>query len=163
VNRSVRARRVAFVAAACVALDQVTKALARAHLAGTSPQSFLHDTFRLQFAQNRGAFLSFGAALPDDARFWVFTVLNAAFLVGLVAFVLWRRHLAPGTVLGLSLIVAGGLSNLVDRLLNHGAVVDFMNLGIGALRTGVFNVADIAITSGAALIVLAGTYRARSG
>jgi signal peptidase II len=49
-------------------------------------------------------------------------------------------------------ILAGGLGNLIDRVTNHGQVTDFLNLGIGSLRTGIFNVADVAITGGALLL-----------
>ena len=57
----------------------------------------------------------------------------------------------------LVLFVAGGSSNWIDRLL-HGRVVDFLNLGIGPVRTGVFNVADVAIMAGALLVIL-GSFR----
>ena len=50
-------------------------------------------------------------------------------------------------------IIAGGASNWIDRVL-RGSVVDLLNLGIGALRTGVFNIADVAIMLGAGLFVL---------
>jgi len=63
----------------------------------------------------------------------------------------WR----PRAALGLTLVAAGGVSNLIDRLL-RGSVTDFMNLGVGALRTGIFNVADVAIVVGALLVVSAG-------
>ncbi|EGG2015176.1 hypothetical protein IDB22_004597, partial [Salmonella enterica subsp. enterica serovar Infantis] len=46
------------------------------------------------------------------------------------------------------LMLSGGLGNLYDRVLNEGRVVDFMLLQIGPLRTGVFNVADVAIMAG---------------
>ena len=46
-------------------------------------------------------------------------------------------------------ILAGGIGNLIDRILNNGLVTDFINVGIGPLRTGIFNVADIAFTCGA--------------
>ena len=54
----------------------------------------------------------------------------------------------------IALVVGGGLSNLIDRLLNEGRVVDFMQLGIGPLRTGVFNVADVAIMGGLAVMLV---------
>jgi signal peptidase II len=44
----------------------------------------------------------------------------------------------------LTLIFSGGISNLYDRVLNNDAVIDFLNVGIGSLRTGIFNVADMA-------------------
>lgn len=45
-------------------------------------------------------------------------------------------------------MVDGGFGNLIDRIFNEGRVIDFVNIGIGSLRTGLFNVADISITLG---------------
>jgi signal peptidase II len=56
---------------------------------------------------------------------------------------------------GVALFVAGGASNLLDRI-TYGKVIDFMNVGLGPLRTGIFNVADMAIMLGAAIVVVAG-------
>ena len=58
-------------------------------------------------------------------------------------------------VMGLILAVGGGMGNLIDRIA-HGAVVDFVSLGIGPLRTGIFNLADVAITIGLLLFLAAG-------
>ena len=54
----------------------------------------------------------------------------------------------------LALIVAGGLGNLYDRVFEGGAVTDFLNVGVGPLRTGIFNVADVAIVAGVLLMML---------
>jgi signal peptidase II len=59
------------------------------------------------------------------------------------------------------MMVGGGLSNWFDRLVNEGRVVDFMNLGIGSFRTGIFNVADVAIMAGAAVMVFGSSERKR--
>ena len=59
----------------------------------------------------------------------------------------------------LSAIFGGGLSNILDRILNNGLVVDFMNMGIGSVRTGIFNIADVAIMSGLGLMLLFGGWR----
>ena len=56
---------------------------------------------------------------------------------------------------GLTLLIAGGLGNLIDRLV-YGYVTDFLNVGIGSLRTGIFNVADMAIMLGVGLLFFAG-------
>lgn len=60
----------------------------------------------------------------------------------------------------LTLIAGGGISNFIDRLLNDGRVVDFMHMGFGDLRTGIFNVADVFIMSGLALMLIFGEWRA---
>ena len=51
------------------------------------------------------------------------------------------------------LVIAGGSSNLIDRIA-RGSVVDFMNVGIGSLRSGIFNFADVALMFGLVLIVI---------
>ena len=64
-----------------------------------------------------------------------------------------RRTWGPWPTLGLALFVTGGASNWIDRII-RGSVVDFVSIGIGPLRTGIFNVADVAIMVGALLFVL---------
>jgi len=66
-----------------------------------------------------------------------------------------RRRLSGWPALGLALFVAGGLSNWMDRV-TQGRVVDFLNVGVGPLRTGVFNVADLAIMVGALVFAWGG-------
>ncbi len=150
----VRAGRVGLVAAvlATIGCDRLTKHVAMVSLAGTAGHSFLADTIRLGYVENAGGFLSLGASLPSVARVAIFTVATGVTLLGLTVLA-FRRGLAGWPALGLSLFVAGGASNWIDRLVN-GAVVDFLNVGIGPLRTGVFNIADVAIMLGAALFVL---------
>ena len=63
-------------------------------------------------------------------------------------------NLGAAHTIALSLFLAGGFSNWFDRL-NDGRVIDFLNVGIGGLRTGIFNVADVAIMVGAALFLIA--------
>ena len=137
---------------ATLGCDHATKRAAAAALKGEPARSFLGGTVRLQYAENAGAFLGLGAGLPEPARLAVFTLGNAALLLALAA-LLWRTaRLGRRELLALGLLLAGGLSNLVDRLSGGGVVVDFLNLGVGGLRTGVFNVADVAITAGALLL-----------
>ena len=80
-------------------------------------------------------------------------------LLGMIAAAIrWRvRGVA---LLGLALFVAGGASNWIDRLA-RGFVVDFLNVGVGPVRTGIFNVADVAIMAGAAIMLIAELRAAR--
>jgi signal peptidase II len=145
---------VAFVTIGC---DQVTKHAARGQLAGQPRQTYLGDAVRLEYAENRGAFLSLGAEWPRWARFTSFTLAPAVVLLVIGVWSL-QKPWPPLRRIALGLVWAGGVSNLVDRVL-HGAVVDFMNVGIGWLRTGIFNVADVAITLGVLLLAAYGTER----
>jgi len=146
---------VALILGLSVGCDQATKRIAMNALKPTAGYTYLGDTFRLQYAENRGAFLSLGASLPEDARFVMLTVSVGLLLIGLLGYSLWSNKLTPVQVSGYALIVGGGLSNWVDRALHHGSVVDFMNMGIGPLRTGVFNVADLAIMGGIGVLLVA--------
>lgn len=147
------------IVAACVALDQATKWIARKHLSPDGFYSFAGDTFRLQYAENTGAFLSLGSSLPEPWRHLVFTILVGIFLLGLLTFVLFTRNTPPCAIVCLALVCAGGLSNLIDRIAHNGRVVDFLNVGIGWLRTGIFNVADMAITGAAVFLLIDGLRR----
>lgn len=71
----------------------------------------------------------------------------------LLAALLYSAHASRLSTVAWWLVLSGGAGNFEDRLLHHGRVIDFMNLGIGSLRTGIFNVADVCITIG--VIVLA--------
>jgi signal peptidase II len=140
------------LAASTVGCDRVTKHLATDWLAGSPPRSYLGDTLRLMYAENTGGFLSLGAGLPAGARTAVFTIATAVILVGLVAFAI-RRAASGYRLAALAFFVAGGASNWLDRAL-RGSVVDFLNVGVGPIRTGVFNVADMAIMLGAVLFAV---------
>jgi signal peptidase II len=148
----VRSRLLAvFLLLITLGCDRVTKHLARTRLADAPAQSFFFDTLRLQYAENTGAFLSLGANLPPAVRTWLLTVGVAVLLV-IVAILAIVRRWSGMSLAGATLMWAGGVSNLIDRAL-HGHVVDFLNVGLGSLRTGIFNVADVAVTLGAVLIV----------
>ena len=138
----------------CVVADQATKAIAKQHLAGEPTIYALGGTVMLHYSENVGAFLSLGANLPERARFWVFIVFVSLMLTGTLVFILTMRWLNVWGITGGALVVGGGFSNLIDRLLHNGAVVDFMNIGIGKVRTGIFNLADVAIMAGIGLMLV---------
>jgi len=136
--------------AASAGCDRVTKHYAVTTLAGMPEQSFLADTVRLDYHENPGGFLSAGADWRPEARIAVFQFLNGLFLIGTLV-VAARRQWSRLATAGLLLFVAGGVSNLIDRVA-MGSVIDFLNIGIGSFRTGIFNVADVAIVTGVTLL-----------
>ena len=150
---------IAIILSSSVGCDQVTKETAKNHLSHTGPLSYLGDTFRLQYTQNIGAFLSIGSSLPEKVRFWLLIVLTLIAVIGMLIFLLLLRNPRPSLVVGLSFIIGGGVGNLIDRIFHHGAVTDFMNVGIGDLRTGIFNVADMAIMLGIGMLIFIGSQR----
>ena len=139
---------------ATIGCDRVTKHVAATRLSGTQTRSFLADTVRLDYVENAGAFLGLGAGWPSPVRTALFGLGNALLLVALAVKTMRLRWPRPA-LLGLALFVAGGASNLMDRI-SSGTVIDFLNVGVGSLRTGIFNVADMAITLGSGIIVVSG-------
>jgi signal peptidase II len=118
------------------------------------PVAWAGGIVTLSYAENRGAMLSLGAGLPEHTRFLLFTAGVGALLAGVAGFLLFSSGLTRAHVTALSLILAGGGSNLFDRLSHNGRVVDFVVLGAGGIRTGVFNLADLTIMAGASLLVI---------
>jgi signal peptidase II len=138
--------------AATAGCDRVTKHLAVTTLAGLPSQSYLGDTVRLDYHENSGGFLSLGATWRPEVRTAVFQVANGIFLMATFVVAVrskWSRLAAVGLIL----FVAGGLSNLIDRVA-LGSVIDFLNVGVGQWRTGIFNVADVAIMTGVAALLV---------
>ncbi len=129
-------------------LDRVTKWFAVTHLKGQPPISILDGFIVIQYAENTGGFLSLGANWPPPVKYGVFLVIPAVICVGALIYCLVRET-RPGRVIIISTIVGGGLGNLFDRMVQGFMVVDFLNFGIGPLRTGILNVADLSITFGA--------------
>jgi len=94
-----------------------------------------------------------GSTLSPETRFWLFTVLNGGILLALAYWIMGNTLLIRTEFIAFTLILAGGLGNQIDRMMNQGQVVDFINVGIGPIRTGIFNVADMAISLGLVLML----------
>lgn len=137
------------VAALGLALDQWTKHLAVTRLDPAAPPSYLGGFLRLLLVRNPGAAFSLGTGAT--------VVISCLAIVAALALLVWAPRLrgaAQGALAGLAL--AGVVGNLVDRLLRppgplRGHVIDFISLP----HFAVFNVADICLTTTAAIVVLA--------
>ena len=139
---------------ATVGCDHATKQIAQARLEPLGVVSLAADTVRLELAANPSGFLGLGARLPEELRRSLFVVLVPCALLGISLLLLRAGPVDTRRLLAAALIVGGGLANWLDRLLHDGAVTDFVSLGVNGLRTGIFNVADVAILAGVALALL---------
>lgn len=131
---------------ALVFIDQLSKWLAIIFLEGNEPFNILDGFLRFSYVQNRGA--AFG--MLSDNR-WVFLVLSTLAIICLVAFMLISKPQSKLERVGLALILAGGIGNMIDRVM-LGYVVDFIDFyGIWSY---VFNIADSCICVGVGVIIL---------
>ncbi len=147
------------LALAVIALDQITKA-AILDAFGLGESRTVTSWLNVVRVHNTGAAFSFLAGASGWQR-WFFVVLGLA----AAAFIVWllRRHAGQALFcLALTLILGGALGNVVDRLV-HGYVVDFIQVHWNSSwYFPSFNVADSAITAGAALLIVDELRRMRS-
>ena len=140
-----------FLALAVILLDQYTKGLASSMLDYGRPQP-VFSWFNLTLQHNTGAAFSF----LSDAGGWQRYFFSGVAVVISVALVIWLLNLANGQwllALSLGLILGGALGNLWDRLA-MGYVIDFISVHYGGWYFPAFNIADSAITVGAACMLL---------
>jgi signal peptidase II len=140
-----------FVVAVLLA-DRAGKYLATEFLSDGMRHSYLADLLRLEYMQNSGAILGLGSQLPDGIRRPLMPLTTVAILIW-VSIMLVRDRGFGWAAAGFSLVWGGGFANLIDRVA-YGQVVDFFNLGIGTVRTGTSNLADVAIVIGIPLILI---------
>jgi signal peptidase II len=153
-----RRRRILLFAAllvVCASCDHGSKRVAGSYLAGGASVSLLDDALRFELVHNHGAFLSTGARLPAPLRSALLLVLAPLGLAAVCALALRAGPASGACLVGLGLLAGGGLGNWLDRLVHAGAVTDFASLGVGGLRTGIFNFADVCIAAGVALLLAA--------
>jgi signal peptidase II len=138
-----------------VGIDQGTKWYASEYLPKFEMTSYWSDILRIGYAENTGAFLGLGSGMSDSAKFLIFVCSVGLILSILLIYILRTKTQTVYGLTSLTLIFSGGISNFYDRAVNNGAVIDFLNVGIGSLRTGIFNVADMAIMLGVFLLLFA--------
>jgi len=136
----------------CVGCDQQTKLMAKEQLSYAQPIEYLDGTFKLIYAENTGAFLGLGDSLSPNLKY-LFLIFIPTFVLFLFTVTYFKASTSYGQFIGMSLIVGGGIGNLIDRIA-YGSVVDFMNISFGGLRTGIFNFADVAVSAGLILLLI---------
>jgi signal peptidase II len=142
-------------ALALISWDRATKDLAKEHLKHKPPVTFFHNTFRLEYVENTGAAMSMGDKLPKAASFWLLSMAPLGLLAGAFGYTISRaKELSFWQMLPIALIFAGGVGNIIDRLMYNRHVTDFMNINIPFLKRGIFNFADVCITAGALCLLV---------
>lgn len=140
-----------------VVVDQITKTLILNHYQ-LGDSTFITSFFNIVRAHNTGAAFSFLSDAGGWQR-WLFTGIGVAATI----FIVWQLRAHPGQKLfgfALSSILGGAVGNVVDRLM-HGYVVDFLDFHASGWHFPAFNVADSAITLGAACLILDELLRVR--
>src|SRR4051794_37098979 len=125
-SRGLRVSLIFMVLALTVGCDQTSKHFARTELARRGPLASPGGFVELTLAENSGAFLSLGESMPEQLRTGVLVILVGLGLLGLSGYLMTSASLGWVGFLSLTLVWAGGMSNLVDRLARQGLVTDFI-------------------------------------
>jgi signal peptidase II len=144
------------VSAAAIALDQVTKTIARDTLEPYVRHQVIPQVLNWTLAFNRGAAFSFLAG-GSGWQTWLFGLLAVAVSIALIVWLARTRRGDWRTALPVALIIGGALGNLIDRLV-HGRVTDFIEVYWRTWSWPTFNVADSAISVGAVLLIAFGLF-----
>ena len=145
------------IAAVIFIADRLTKLWIEANVSVFDSFTVIPGFFDIVHTKNRGAAFGMFAGTDHPLRSFLLVGVSLAVLA-FIAFALLKpgkSGLPPSrtTVTGMSLILGGALGNVYDRVV-HGEVTDFLEFYQGQYRFAAFNIADSAITVGAALLIL---------
>ena len=127
-----------------ISVDQVSKIIVRNTIAYHENIEILGEYFMLTRVQNTGAFLSLGNDLPKIFYYLLMIVLPLVVIGYALYYLLTKKDLTRAQLIGISLVIGGGMGNIIDRLL-FGSVTDFMFMDFIIFHTGVFNIADMCV------------------
>ncbi|HSJ26400.1 MAG TPA: signal peptidase II [Longimicrobiales bacterium] len=139
------------VVTSIVLADIVTKRWALNTLWYGGPQESLGGLVPLTLAFNKG--IAFGLPLPATAGRWL--IIGLTFVILFVLADIFRRAAAGDwlRIMAIQFVAAGAIGNLIDRVRWDGGVVDFIGpINLGFMHWPIFNIADMAITTGAVLL-----------
>ena len=146
--------------AGTIAVDQISKVIVRASLIPRQERPILGSYFTLNNVENKGAFLGMGSELNSTVRVIFLLILPLLVLSYLIYYIFKNKQLETFALVALCMIAGGGIANVFDRIA-FGKVTDFLHIDLGGgFRTGIFNLADLAVTSGM-FILLIGSFMAR--
>lgn len=152
-NKLIRSIFIISIVLLNIGLDQFSKHLVRHYIYPYANHSFLNGHFILTRVENTGAFLSLGDQIPYVLRIILLSVIPSAVLIWAVAMLIRRVDFNKMALIGLCCIVGGGAGNVYDRVVN-GSVTDFLYINFSIIHTGVFNIADLSITTGVFLVLI---------
>ena len=137
-----------------IILDQISKIWVRNNFESYIENSIIGDVFTLIKVENTGAFLGMGSELSETLRILLLIVLPIIVLISITIYTYIDKTLDKISIIGFSLIIGGGIGNIFDRIV-YGSVTDFLYLDFGGIfKTGIFNFADLSVTTGMILILI---------
>ncbi|BAO75009.1 signal peptidase II [Winogradskyella sp. PG-2] len=141
-----------------IAIDQISKVWVRANFEYREIKSLIGDKFIMQYVENKGAFLGMGSDMNPTLKLIFLLILPALVLGYVIYYIIKTKELDRLSVIAFCCIIGGGIANVFDRIV-YGQVTDFfyINLG-GVFKTGIFNIADLSVTTGMIMLLFSGLF-----
>ena len=138
-----------------ILVDQISKIIVRETVETYSETQIIGDKFILTNVENAGAFLGMGSDLGPTMRILLLLVLPVIVLSLVVYHVFRDKELDRMSLIGFCCIIGGGFANVLDRF-RFGSVTDFLHIDLGGVfKTGIFNIADMSVTTGLIMLLVA--------
>lgn len=137
-----------------IVLDQLSKILIRENIDQYSEIKLIGEYFILTNVENSGAFLGMGSDFSPFIKTIFLLILPIIILVCIMIYVYRDKEIDKISLIGFCFIIGGGIANIYDRIM-YGSVTDFLFIDLGGIfKTGIFNIADLSVTTGMILILL---------
>jgi len=138
-----------------IAIDQISKFWVRANVIPHSQSEIIGNYFTLHNVENSGAFLGMGSELDPTLKIILLNILPILVLGFVLRYIFKDKSIDKLSLLGFSCILGGGIANIFDRI-RFGSVTDFYHIDLGGVfRTGIFNLADLSVSTGMIMILTA--------
>ena len=134
--------------------DQLSKFWIRNNIESYNEIELIRSFFTLIRVENSGAFLGMGSELSYIPKLILLIIFPIVVLVAVSIYTYTDKKLDNLSLVGFSLIIGGGVANIFDRVV-YGSVTDFLYINLGFFKTGIFNIADLSVTTGIILILIA--------
>ena len=145
---------ISIIIALSIFLDQISKILIRNNVEQYSDIKLIGEYFILTNVENSGAFLGMGSGFSPIMKSVFLIILPIIVLISIIIYVYRDKEIDKISLIGFSIIIGGGIGNIFDRII-YGSVTDFLFIDLGGIfKTGIFNIADLAVTTGMILILL---------
>lgn len=144
---------ISVIVIANLVIDQISKIWVRGEFSLRQTKELIGDKFIMQYVENEGAFLGMGSDMNPTLHFIFLKLLPLLVLGYVVYYIITNKTMDKLSTIAFSCIVGGGLSNVIDRFL-FSSVTDFFFIDLGGVfKTGIFNIADVAVTTGMLILV----------
>ena len=137
-----------------IAVDQISKIIVRTYVVPSERSNIIGTYFTLHNVENVGAFLGMGSDLSPLLKLILLLILPIVVLSFVTYHIFKDKSLDKVSVFAFASIIGGGIANVFDRVV-YGSVTDFFHIDLGGVfRTGIFNMADLSVTTGMILLLM---------